>query len=524
MNRRSFLKTAGIATLGFSLSGLGCTRADGTDQPNIILIMADDMGYSDIGCYGSEIPTPNIDQLAQGGMRFSNFYNAARCCPTRASLLTGLYPHQAGMGDMVGDGPPGPYQGYLNDQCVTLGEVLKGAGYYTLMSGKWHVGEQPEWWPTKRGFDRYFGLISGAANYWDITKAKSEGKVRVMAEDGERYYPPKDGFYMTDAITDHATEYIDTYGKKENPFFLYVAYTAPHWPLHAPQEEIERFKGNYMAGWDALREERYARMLEMGIFRKKWSLSPRDEEVNPWETIENKEEMDLKMAVYAAQIAIMDRGIGKIMDALEKTGQTENTLVLFLADNGACHEGGPLGFDKRENGIPPGGPDSYMSYGRSWAMLGNTPFRKFKHWCEEGGIATPLIAHWPKVIQEGGSITHQRGHIIDFMATFCDITDATYPEKYGGNNIVPMEGKSLLPIFQGKTREGHDALYWEHEGNRAIYRDKWKLVGDNKEAWELYNMDEDRSETNNVIEEYPEVARDLRTDWQEWAKRCGVKT
>jgi len=498
MNRREFIKLVAITAGGFpngafsanSLSRL--LNSDGGSKvtagcPNIVLIMVDDMGFSDIGCYGGEIHTPNLDRLAAGGLRFSQFYNAARCCPTRASLLTGLYPHQAGIGHMVGNRGYPSYQGYLNNRCVTIAEALKLAGYRTLMSGKWHVGENRPHWPVDRGFDKYYGLISGGANYFDISKAKAPGVKRTMAVDDQPYTPPKENFYITDAFTDNAVKFIDEYGRADRPFYLYLAYTAPHWPLHAWPEDIARYKGKYLKGWDQLRKERYHRMIEMGLISKNWEMSPRDPQTWPWEQEKNKELLDLKMAVYAAQVDRMDQGVGKVLEAIRRAGAEENTLVLFLSDNGGCAEGGPVGFDNRKNGLPPGGVDSYMSYGLSWANASNTPFRRYKHWVHEGGIATPLIAYWPAVIKNGSSVTHQAGHIVDIMATCLDVAGIQYPETHQGRQLVPLEGKSLLPIFRGKKRRGHEAICWEHEGNRAVRQGKWKLVAAHKGPWELYD-------------------------------------
>ncbi len=526
------MKTAGAA--GSALFGLSGCAGDGSREvkspekrPNIILIMADDMGYSDIGCYGGGIDTPNIDGLADRGLRFTRFYNAARCCPTRASLLTGLYPHQAGMGGMVNiggvdDGPPGPYQGYLNDRCVTIAEALGNAGYTTLMSGKWHVGESRPHWPVDRGFDRYFGLISGGANYFDITKAKAAGVTRQMAVDGEPYDPPKEGFYLTDAFTENAVRFLENEGRGDDPFFLYVAYTAPHWPLHALPEDIEKYRGRYDDGWEHLRRERYERMIELGIIDGSVPLSPLDDEAVPWDSVEDKELMSLKMAVYAAQIDRMDRGIGRILDTLDGIGKTGDTLVLFLSDNGGCHEGGALGFDNRNNGLPPGGVDSYMSYGRSWANASNTPFRMFKHWVHEGGIATPLIARWPGVVPEN-SRTGEVGHVIDIMATCLDAAGAEYPRKFDGGDIVPLEGLSLLPVLKGGSRTGHEALFWEHEGNRAVRRGRWKLTAKAGGGWELHDIDTDRTELADLAAERSETVRELESLYAAWAEKCGVR-
>jgi arylsulfatase len=535
MNRREFLKTvfagsaAAMTTAGGISHGMGKfgNPLRGFKRPNIILIMVDDMGFSDIGCYGSEIATPNLDSLAANGLRFTQFYNAARCCPTRASLLTGLYPHQAGVGGMT-DGkrgdvhPEGPYQGWLNDQCVTIAEVLKKAGYHTLMSGKWHVGETKPHWPTDRGFDRYYGLISGAANYFDITKGKWDCTFRRFAIDNKLHTPEADDFYMTTALTDNAVRFIDEYGRDDKPFFMYVAYTAPHWPLHALPEDIAKYKGKYMQGWQVLRKQRYARQIEMGIIDQKWPLTPRDDGAIPWDDVKDKELMDLKMAVYAAQIDCVDQGIGKMVEKIKALGEMDNTLILFLSDNGGCHESGPLGFDRRNNGIPPGGVDSYMSYGRSWANASNTPFRRFKKWVHEGGISTPLIAYWPAVIKNGGTITDQVGHIIDIMATCCDVAGANYPKAYRGNKIKPLEGKSLLPVFRGKKRTGHKTICWEHRGNCAIRQGRWKMVlegGTHK--WELYDMVADRTELNDQAAVKPEKVLELKNLYRDWALKAG---
>ena len=525
--RRGFLQAlgAGVALVPlqgcFSTARIMAAQRPGK-QPNIVLIMADDMGYSDIGCYGGEVHTPNIDKLAAGGLRFSQFYNTARCCPTRASLMTGLYPHQAGIGHMVENRGFPAYQGYLNDRCVTIAEALRPAGYRTLMSGKWHVGENRPHWPVDRGFDRYFGLISGAANYFDPTQDKAPGVVRKMAIDDQPYKPPKEGFYMTDAFTDHAVQFVDQHGREDKPFFLYLAYTSPHWPLHALPADIAKYKGKYLKGWDQLREERYQRMVKMGLISDRWKMSPRDPQTQPWVEEKDKELMDLKMAVYAAQIERMDYGIGRVLDKIKELGAQENTLVMFLADNGGCAEGGPRGFDNRKNGLPPGGADSFMSYGQSWANASNTPFRRYKHWVHEGGIATPFIAYWPRVIKNGGAITSEVGHLIDVMATCVDVAGAAYPREVNGKEITPPEGKSLLPVFEGKGRRGHEALFWEHEGNRAVRQGKWKLVAAHGSPWELYDLEADRTELNNLAASQPEKVNELKALYEAWATRCGV--
>jgi arylsulfatase A-like enzyme len=475
-------------------------------RPNIVILLADDMGFSDLGCYGSEIATPNLDRLAAGGLRFTQFYNTARCCPTRASLLTGLYPHQAGVGHMVEGLPHPAYQGFLNDRCVTIAEALHGAGYRTMMSGKWHVGEKRPHWPVDRGFDRYFGLISGASNYFKLDKG------RAMAMDGEPWNPPAgEAFYMTDGIGDHAVKFIDE--AKGKPYFLYVAFTSPHWPLHAPPGEIAKYRGKYKGGWDALRERRHKRQIELGIVDAKWPLTPRDEKAPAWTDVKDADERDLRMAVYAAQVDRMDQNVGKILAKLD-----ENTLVLFLADNGGCAEE----IHRGQKGAEIGTAESFESYGLPWANASNTPFRLYKHWVHEGGISTPLIASWPAVIQKGGAITSQPGHLVDLMATCVDVSGAEYPKTFQGREIQPMEGKSLAPIFRTGTREGHERIFWEHEGNKAVRQGTWKLVARHKGTWELFNLEADRTEMNDLASKETERAKEMAAAWQAWADRVGV--
>lgn len=502
------------------------------ELPNILLIMADDMGYSDLSCFGGEISTPNIDQLATEGLRFSQFYNAARCCPTRSSLLTGLYPHQAGMGGMVvtdGVRPDGAYQGYLSRNSITIAEVLKQQGYYTAASGKWHVGEKPENWPLERGFDNYYGLISGAANFFDITRAKWEGVKRYFAVDSTEYIPDSEDFYMTTALTENAIKFLKIADSKEQPFFLYLPYTAPHWPLHALQEDIDLYRGKYAEGWDVLREKRYKRMVEMGLIDKSWPLSDRDPRVPSWESLseEQKEKSELLMSIYAAQIHRMDQGIGEVMEQLEVMGESENTIVFFLSDNGASEEYEILGKDFWGNfwdgDAVPGSGDSYHSYGAAWANLSNTPFRQYKKQIHEGGISTPLIVKWPGHIKDEGSITHKANHIIDIMATICDITGAAYPESYNGNTIIPLAGRSFAPLLKGESLADHKALYWEHQGNRAIREGNWKLVSLKGKDWELYNLSTDRSEMNDLISGEQERAERMKVMYKEWADELGVR-
>ncbi len=508
MNRRTFIQSAS-ATAACALNRAAAAPAK---RPNIVIMMADDMGFSDLGCYGSEIATPNLDKLAGNGVRFTRFYNTARCCPTRASLLSGLYSHQAGIGHMVNDLGTPAYQGYLNDRCVTIAEVMRGSGYRTAMSGKWHVGEERPHWPTDRGFERYFGLISGASSYWELDAG------RKMALNDKPFTPPSDGsFYMTDAFVDHATGFIDELGRGEQPFFLYLPFTSPHWPLHAHESDVAKYEGKYMMGWDELRKRRHRRMIEMGIVDKRWPMTERDEESPAWETVKDKKARDRAMAVYAAQIDRMDQGVGRVVAKLREMGALDNTLILFLADNGGCAEKRDTG----KPGVPPGGPDSYLSYGLPWANASNTPFRRYKHWVHEGGISSPLIAHWPAGISRKGAITHESGHLVDLMSTCVDVGQAKYPSTFNGRGVTPMEGTSLQPAFQGKRLAGRK-LFWEHEGNRAVRDGKWKLVSRYPDNWELYDLEADRTEVNDLAAAHPDRLRSMTRDYDAWASRCGV--
>ena len=500
------------------------------DRPNIVIIMADDLGYSDIGCYGSEIKTPNLDKLAANGVKFTQFYNAARCCPSRASLLTGVYPHQAGMGEMVvkkakDRSTENPYQGWLSRQTVTIAEVLKSIGYQTYMSGKWHVGEERPDWPLQRGFDKYFGLISGANSYYELLPS------RLFLEDNEPYKIPEN-FYATDAISDKAVDYISQNQSSGKPFFMYVAYTAPHWPLHAPSAEIAKYRGKYMIGWDKLRRERYARQQKMGLLTKNVALSDKESDIADWVNAPNKDEWDLRMATYAAMVSIMDAGIGKIVDKLKATGQLDNTVILFLADNGACAEiiDNRAQKDLEDEAYTAsltkstGEKGTYKAYGREWAALGNTPFRLYKQYTHEGGIATPLIVHYPKGIKKPFQ-TNQVGHIMDIMPTCLAWTKAKQPTRFNNENIKPLEGLSLLPILQGKTRKPHDFIAWEHFDNRAIRQGDWKLVWTKTiDKWELYDVAKDRSETHDLSSKMPKKVTELLALYDQWSVKVGVQS
>ncbi len=516
-----------IGTLALTITG--CSADKAAVKPNIILIMADDMGYSDIGCFGSEISTPNLDRLAEQGIRMTQFYNASRSCPTRASLLTGLYQHQAGVGDMVSDLGWPSYQGYLNDQCVTLAEALRLAGYNTYMSGKWHVGARAEVHPVKRGFDRYFGLIDGAGSYFERKAYRVNQQPPRWMLDTLDYDPPETGFYMTDAITDYAISFLEEGPSDERPFFLYLPYTAPHWPLHALPEDIAKYRGAYLKGWDKLRQERYERMIGMGIIDNSVKLSLRDSMSPEWESLpqEEREMWDLRMAVYAAMIDRLDQNIGRVIDYLTGKGILDNTMIVFIADNGGCHE--PI--KNRGNYLPTtaetGTRESFDAYEYPWANASNSPFRLFKHWVHEGGIASPFIAFYPQIIK-GATLSDQPAHIIDIMPTILELAGGVYPEKHNGKTIKPMEGISLVPLFKGNSLRRFNPLFWEHEGNRAVRDGDWKLVSaydyGKKEfmKWELYNLKEDRSELNDLSEKFPEKQSEMIGKYEEWADRAGV--
>ncbi|MFW5710220.1 MAG: arylsulfatase [Bacteroidota bacterium] len=486
-------------------------------RPNIILIMADDMGYSDLGCYGSEIHTPNLDSLGFNGVRFTQFYNSSKSFPSRASLLTGLYSHQVGMGKKPA---------LLTRNCVTIAEVLKKAGYRTLMSGKWHGDDLP----VNIGFDRYYGLCDGAVNFWNPGEQRPgepmPGRKQFMyprkwAIDSTVYrpYTPEDSnFYITDAFTDWALKFLDEYNNEEKPYFLYMAYTAPHYPLHAWPEDIAKYKGRYMIGWDSLRLQRFERIKQLGLFDDDIQLPPRDPECPPWDEVENKDEWELKMAVYAAMVDRMDQNIGRLLQKVKELGEEDNTVIMFLSDNGACAEEANYTPD-----IPPGPVESYRSVDLPWANASNTPFRKFKNYDFEGGICTPFILYHPGFDEKAGAITPEPGHLIDLMATCIDLGKATYPGKFEGEEIQPLEGKSLMPVLENGERDGHDYIYWQWQNSCGIRKGNWKLVGFIDQPWELYNLQDDRSELVNLAAEQPELVIELDSMYNSWALKTGAR-
>lgn len=529
---------------------------DEPHRPNIVVILADDMGFSDIGCYGGEIATPHLDALAANGLRFTQFYNTARCCPTRASLLTGLYPHQAGVGHMLENtGRPG-YTGGLNSTCRTIGGIARTAGYRTYAVGKWHVTNSTAAngphtnWPLKRGFDRFYGTIHGAGSFFDPSSLVRDDTMISAYADPEY---KTETYYYTDAISDHAGRFIREHQRDhaDKPFLMYVAYTAAHWPMHALPADIARQKGKYDQGYEPIRKARLEKAAKLGLVDPSQGMAP---PVGDWEK-QDKAWEAAGMEVYAAMVERMDKGIGQVVEELRKAGRLDNTLILYLQDNGGCAE--PMGRTGNKNhpdilrpvsptlpvmkptdfaaagsvpaqtrdGYPvrmgkkvmPGPADTYVAYGRNWATVSNTPFREYKHWVHEGGISTPLIAHWPNGFSAKGELRQQPGHLIDIMATVKDLTGAQYPA-----NATPLVGKSLVNAFWNKPIE-REAIYWEHEGNRAVRQGNWKLVAKHQGNWELYDIATDRVEANNQAARHPEKVRELAALYEAWAKRSQVE-
>lgn len=540
------------------------TTAQSNDQPSIVLIMADDMGYTDIGCYGSEIHTPVLDRLAAGGVRFTQFYNTSRCCPTRAALLTGLYSHQAGIGLMTGDRGWDAYRGDLNRRCVTIAEALRPAGYRTYMSGKWHVTrhtgpESPNHnWPRQRGFDRFYGTITGAGSFYDPATLCRDNRFITPVNDTE--YQP-DSFYYSDAISDNAVRYLRDHGRdhSDKPFFLYVSYTSAHWPMHAPESDVAKYKGIYNQGYHAIREARYEKAKRAGVIDASWRMS---EPAIQWDRTPHHDWEIRCMEVYAAMVDRMDQGIGRIVAELESQNRLDNTIVIYLQDNGGCAEGygrrdnsdkkekhdfKPLGPNDFQTKIwppmqtrdgrwvrtgpetMPGAEDTFVAYGLGWANVSNTPFRGYKHDGLEGGISTPFIVHWPEGVprDRANSLVHEPAHLIDLMATFVDASGAVYPASKDGEKIQPMEGVSLIPALQGKPVERSGPLAFEHHGNLALRDGKWKIVSayrkDQPTSWQLYDMENDRTELNDLSSKHPARKRAMILQWEAWSKRVGVQ-
>ena len=534
--------------LAFLVPGLMAVSAY-ADKPNILVILFDDLGYSDLGCYGGEIETPNIDSLAKSGVRFESFYNSARCCPSRASLMTGLYPPQAGIASFTTQNPHkkyGPaYLGRLNDRCVTLAEVLKPAGYGCYYVGKWHMHNKTG--PTQRGFDEFYGyMLAHSHDQWDADfyqRLPAGRKKEIDRKQGD--------FYATDVFSEYAVEFIKQGQKRNQPWFLFLGHSSPHFPVQAPAASADKYYEKYLCGWDVLREERYERMKKIGLVDgDRWTLTERslvpvDKDAiangfpgkqNPaWDSLDPARQKDLarRMALFAAMVEHVDRGVGRIVEHLKRTGDFDNTLILILSDNGACYEWGPFGFDgQSRKGITHlhtgeelrkmGGPGTHHSYGSGWSNLGNTPLRLYKHFTHEGGVCTPFIAHWPAGIRSRGAWVRERGHLIDVMPTLRAAAGADYPKSFAGHAIQAEEGLNLLPVLNGGCLPERP-IYFEHQEARALIRGDWKLVWGKRMPWEidweLYNLKEDRCETRDLADRHPQRVRELADEWLRYARR-----
>ncbi|WP_299556351.1 arylsulfatase [Seonamhaeicola sp.] len=550
-----FLKSSIFICLLIILSGCKEKQETLNKKPNVLFVLLDDLGYSDLGCYGGEINTPNIDNLGINGIRYESIYNSARCCPSRAALMTGLYPPQAGIANFTTNKPrknQGPaYLGHLRDDCVTLGEVLKSQGYGTYYVGKWHMHEKTD--PVKRGFDEFYGYDMGyAQDQWD-----PNAYIRKPEEKAKEIDKPEGAFYATDVFNEYALEFLNqARDKKEEPWFLFLSHSSPHFPVQAPKESVDKYFDTYMKGWDRLREERYENLKNVGLIEResRWTLTgratvPVDRDIvangfsgeqNPaWETLDIDRQRDLarRMATFAAMVEHVDKGVGQIVDYLKKTGQFENTIIMITSDNGACYEWGPFGFDgPSRKGITTvhkgdslnvvGQRGTYSSYGSAWANMCNTPLKLYKHFTHEGGVASPFIVHWPNEIDEkAGSWVRERTHLIDIMPTLCDITGATYPETFKDNAIQPMEGVSLVNTFKHEPLDKRP-IYFSHFGAKAVVEGDWKAVwGKNMPyeiEWELYNLKEDRCETKDLAKEYPEKVEKFAAMWDDYSERVGL--
>lgn len=492
------------------------------EKPNVVVILVDDMGFSDIGCYGGEIETPNIDRLAANGLRFTQFYNCGRCCPTRASLMTGLHPHQVGIGHMTE--PPertlgfeGPYQGYLNEQCMTMAELLKSAGYRTFMSGKWHLGFHREsTHPMSRGFERFYGGLSGAFNYF------KPGNNRLIME-GREVVATGEDYYVTDALTDRACDYIREASATDDdqPFFLYLAYNAPHWPLNARPDDYRKYRGRFRDGWQAMSKRRLEKQKELGLFPEDMEAAP---VVGPdWNSLKPQQidRLDAIMAAYAGCLDRVDYNIGKLVQFLREEDELDNTILFFLSDNGACQEGGNMGAGGEKMILdPPLETTDGVRLGLYWANACNTPFRKYKHFVHEGGACTPLIVHWPDGIRSpSGQWNRQCGYLPDLMATVQELSGATYPDS-----LPPLVGQSLLPTLNDSSVAIHQSpIFWEHEGNAAVRSGSWKLVREYKKPWELYDLVKDRSELHDLADQFPERVQTMASEWEAWATAHQVR-
>jgi arylsulfatase len=525
MKLRRFLAAPALVAAAIVFHVISTAAMAAAGRPNVVVILIDDMGFSDLGCYGGEVPTPNIDKLASGGVRFTQFYNTARCSPSRAALLTGLYPHQAGLGyleNLIVPDSRGT-QGHLRDDCVTIGEVMQDNGYFTMMTGKWHIGRHRGTPPWEQGFTRSLSSAYGELYFPNQQQRRQDG----VYLNGKRHDldDPKLGkdWYGPDFITEWGLKFVDEAIAENKPFFYYLPHSAVHFPLQVPKEDIARFRGKYKVDWDKLREARHKRQLEMGLVNAKWPLTERPPGVPDWNTLsdEDKDRFDHLMAIYAAMISHLDSSVGKLVAGLKERGVLDNTVILLMCDNGGNAESGPRG---RLEGEEPGSPKSTVFLGQCWATLANTPFWRYKHFTHEGGISTPLIVHWPAGIDaaRNGKLEPQPGHLVDIMPTVVELTGGKYPAEYKGHEIQPVEGTSLVPAFAGKQLDRKQPIFFAHEGNRAVRDGKWKLVMKFKGPWELYDMEADRTERHDLLAKEHKVATRLIKEWNDWAKRADV--
>lgn len=480
------------------------------EKPNIVLILADDLGWSDIGCYGSEVETPNLDWLAANGIRFTQMYNTSKCNPSRAALLTGLYAQQVGY--------EANYQQPLKNG-ITFGELLQSAGYRTLWAGKHHGADHP----MDRGFDRYFGLMEGASNHFNPgpqregePKPAQKRPDRPFYDDRTLYQPfsPPKGYYSTDYFTKYALQWLDEYKDEQKPFFLYLAYTAPHDPLMAWPEDIEKYKGKYSEGYEVIRQRRFEKQKALGIIDQTSVLSQATHA--PWESLSDslRRVEEQKMEVYAAMIDRMDQKIGEIIQKLRTLGKLENTVFLFLSDNGASAEVVTLPGNGKIGTV-----GQWTSLGADWANVGNTPLRFYKNYSHEGGIKSPLIISWPKGLGHQNEVNPFPAHLIDILPTLEELSGAEYPSEFQGKPILPAAGQSLLPSIRGESSQREKPLFWEWSVGRAARKGDWKLVAYGKQAdWELYNLKEDPYETKNLALNQPEKVKELAGLFGEWKR------
>ena len=497
------------------LFGLASLAGQASERPNILIFLTDDMGFSDLGCFGGEIDTPNLDKLAYNGLRFTEFYNTARCWPTRATLMSGIYSNGLG-----------------KDQ-ATIAQLLKPAGYQTGLVGKWHLGMNPNKdGPIQRGFDDFYGTMTGAGSFFDpYTLTRNTEPIEVDTED----------YYYTDRKGTEAVRQIEQFAKSGKPFFQYVAFTAAHWPIQAPEATIQKYLCRYKDGWEKLRADRYARMLDMGIIDKeRWPLPPPEPRVQDWESIDHKEWRIRNQAIYAAMVDHMDQAVGKIVDALERTGQLDNTFIIYFHDNGACPEHlSGNGWNTANNvlakakaagktiavgdkyDVPMGGPMTYGSVGHNWANAQNTPLRRYKSNVHAGGSCTPAIVHWPAGLKtKPGEITNQRGHVVDMMATCLELAGAKYPKELQGQALRPHESLSLVPILKGCQTDRNHTYIFNHSNTHAVVKGDFKIVRERKGPWALYNLAKNRTETNNLAEEKPDLVKELAAIWDaRWGKK-----